>query len=60
LIASSVLHKDDLKPLYGLVPICLKGTGPRAERYTSEEGLPFAKREAPDLLNLVDEVSEYD
>lgn len=60
LIASSVLHKDDLKPLYGHVPICLRGTGPRAERYTNEEGLPFAKREAPDLLNLVDEVSEYD
>ena len=60
LIASSVLHKDDLKPLHGHVPICLKGTGPRAERYTNEEGIPFAKREAPDLLNLVDEVSEYD
>ncbi len=60
LIASSVLHKDDLKPLHGHVPICLKGTRPRAERYTSEEGLPFAKRERPDLLNLVDEVSEYD
>jgi hypothetical protein len=60
LIASSVLHEDDLKPLRGHVPISLKGTGPRAERYASEEGLPFAKREAPDLLNLVDEVSEYD
>lgn len=60
LIASSVLHKDDLKPLHGHVPIGLKDTGPRAERYTSEEGLPFVKRESPDLLNLVDEVSEYD
>lgn len=60
LIASSVLHKDDLKPLHGHVPIGLKGTGPRAERYTSEEGLPFVKRESPDLLNLVEEVSEYD
>nr|WP_321442587.1 RNA-directed DNA polymerase [uncultured Cohaesibacter sp.] len=60
LIASSALHKDDLKPLHGHVPICLKGTGPRAERYTNEEGIPFAKREAADLLNLVDEVSEYD
>ena len=60
LIASSVLHKDDLKPLHGQVPIYLKGTGPRAERHTSEDGLPFAKREAPDLLNFVNEVSEYD
>lgn len=60
LIASSVIPKDELKPLYGLVPICLKGTGPRAERYANEEGLPFVKRERPDLLNLVDEVSEYD
>lgn len=60
LIAASVLPKDDLKPLHGLVPICLRGTGPRAERHTNDEGLPFAKRERPDLLNLVDEVSEYD
>ncbi|MCJ2088013.1 RNA-directed DNA polymerase [Methylobacterium sp. E-005] len=60
LIASSVLHKDELKPLHGHVPICLKGTGSRAERHANEEGLPFAKREKPDLLNLVDEVSEYD
>jgi hypothetical protein len=60
LIASSVLPGDKLKPLYGQVPTCLKGTGPRAERYTNEDGLPFAMRERPDLLNLVDEVSEYD
>lgn len=60
LIASCVLPADELKPLRGHVPICLKGTGPRAERYTNEEGLPFAIRERPDLLNLVDEVSEYD
>lgn len=60
LIASSVLHEDELRPLHGHVPICLKGTGPRAERYTNEDGLPFAVRERPDLLNLVDEVSGYD
>jgi len=60
LIASSVLTKDALKPLHGHVPVCLKGTASRAERYTNEDGLPFARRESPDLLNLVDEVSEYD
>jgi hypothetical protein len=60
LIASSVLSEDKLEPLHGHVPICLRGTGPRAERYKNEEGLPFAIRERPDLLNLVDEVSEYD
>ena len=60
LIASSVLSSDELRPLHGHVPVYLKGTGPRAERYTNEEGLPFAKRERPDLLNLIDEVSEYD
>lgn len=60
LIASSVLQVDELKLLYGYVPTCLKGTGPRAERYTNEDGLPFATRERPDLLSLVDEISEYD
>lgn len=60
LIASSVLLKEDLKPLHGHVPVHLRGTGERAERYTNDEGLPFAKREGTDLLNLVDEVSEYD
>lgn len=60
LIASGVLPAEDLRPLYGHVPISLMGTGPRAERYTNEDGLPFAVREKPDLLNLVDEVSEYD
>jgi hypothetical protein len=60
LIASSALHKDDLTPLHGNVPTSLKGTAIRTERYTNEEGLPFVKRESPDLLNLVDEVSEYD
>jgi hypothetical protein len=60
LIAASVLPKDELKPLHGHVPIGLKGTGPRAERYINEKGLPFAKRERPKLLNLIDEVNEYD
>jgi hypothetical protein len=60
LIASSVLSEDDLKPLYGHVPTGLKGTALRAEHHTNEEGLPFAKREPPDLLDLVDEVSAYD
>jgi len=60
LIASSVLPSDQLRPLHGHVPTCLIGTGPRAERYINEDGLPFAMRERPDLLNLVDEVNEYD
>ena len=60
LIASSVLDEEALRPLYGRVPICLKGTGVRAERHCNEDGLPFAVRESTDLLNLVDEVSGYD
>lgn len=60
LIASAALQKDDLKPLHGHVPAHLKGTAARAERHTNEEGLPFARREKPNLINLVDEVSEYD
>lgn len=60
LIASSVLDKQALRPLYGYVPICLKGTAERANRYCNKDGLPFAIRESTDLLNLVDEVSGYD
>ncbi len=60
LIASAVLQDDEIRPLRGHVPINLRGTGPRAERYRNEDGLPFAARERPDLLNLVDEVSGYD
>lgn len=60
LIASSVLNEEARRPLYGNVPVCLKGTGRRAERYCNEDGLPFAVRESTDLLNLVDEVSGYD
>lgn len=60
LIASSVLDEDALRPLYGHVPICLKGTSVRAERHRNADGLPFAVRESTDLLNLVDEVSGYD
>jgi hypothetical protein len=60
LIASSVLDEDALRPLYGHVPICLKGTRVRAERHRNADGLPFAVRESTDLLNLVDEVSGYD
>lgn len=60
LIASSVLDEEALRPLYGHVPICLKGTSHRAERHYNEDGLPFAVRERTDLLNLVDEVSGYD
>ena len=60
LIASSVLQESALRPLYGHVPISLKGTGRRAERHCNEDGLPFAVRESTDLLNLVDEVSGYD
>ena len=60
LIASSVLDEDARRPLYGRIPVCLKGTGRRAERHCNEDGLPFAVRESTDLLNLVDEVSGYD
>ncbi|WP_198655724.1 RNA-directed DNA polymerase [Salinicola sp. CR57] len=60
LIASSILDQNDLKPLYDRLPTLLKRTSQKAERHVSDEGLPFAKRETPDLLNLVDEVSEYD
>lgn len=60
LISSSVLHDDSLRPLYDKVPIGLKATRSRAERYNNEDGLPFAVRERPDLLNFVDEISEYD
>lgn len=60
LIASSVLDKEALRPLYGQVPTCLKGTSQRAERHCNEDGLPFSVPEKTDLLNLVDEVSGYD
>lgn len=60
LISASVLPDASLHPLYGLVPTGLKGTGTRAARHNNGEGLPFAIRERTDLLNLVDEVSEYD
>ena len=59
-VASSVLDEAARRPLYGHVPICLKGTGRRAERHCKEDGLPFAVRERTDLLNLIDEVSGYD
>ncbi len=60
LIASSVLDEEERRPLYGHVPLCLRGTGRRAERHFNEDSLPFAMRESTDLLNLVDEVSGYD
>ncbi|MBR0663904.1 hypothetical protein GXW71_05975 [Roseomonas hellenica] len=60
LISASVLPPGDLQPLHGLVSSRLRGTGARAARHKNEDGLPFAVRERPDLLNLVDEVSEYD
>lgn len=60
LISASVLPEANLRPLYGLVPTTLKGTSTRTERHKNKDGLPFAVRERPDLLNLVDEVSEYD
>lgn len=60
LISASVLPEADMKHLHGLVPRGLKGTVTRAARYNNEAGLPFAVRERPDLLNFVDEISEYD
>lgn len=60
LIASSVLDEEEQRPLYGQVPVSLRGTGRRAKRHFNEDGLPFAMRESTDLLNLVDEVSGYD
>lgn len=60
LISASVLPDADLQRLHGLVPIGLKGTVTRAARFNNEDGLPFAVRERTDLLNLVNEVSEYD
>jgi len=60
LIAASGLSNESLRPLYGRVPIGLQGTTSRAKRYDNKDGLPFAVRERPDLLNLVDEISEYD
>lgn len=60
LISASVLPEANLQSLHGLVPIGLRGTVMRAARHNNEDGLPFAVREQTDLLNLVDEVSEYD
>lgn len=60
LISSAGLDDNKLRPLYGKVPTGLKATRIRAGRYDNEEGLPFAVRERPDILNLVDEISEYD
>lgn len=60
LISSAVLDDDSLRPLHGKVPTGLKATRARVGRYDNEEGLPFAVRERPDILNLVDEISEYD
>ena len=60
LISASALPDVYLRPLHGLVPIGLRGTVTRAARHNNEDGLPFAVRERTDLLNLVDEVNEYD
>lgn len=60
LIAASVLPENKRQALYDLVPIVLKGTVARTARYNNENGLPFTTREHNDLLNLVNEVSEYD
>lgn len=60
LISASLLPEAKLQTLHGSVPTKLKGTVKRAGRYQNEDGLPFYVRERPDLLNLVNEVSEYD
>lgn len=60
LISASALPETSLRPLYGLVSTGLKGTVERTAQHNNKEGLPFVAREQPDLLNLIDEVSEYD
>lgn len=60
LISASILPVADRQLLYGLVPTGLKGTAIRAARHSNKDGLPFAARERTDLLNLVNEASEYD
>lgn len=60
LISAHMLPEASQRSMYGLVATGLKGTATRAARHNNEMGLPFAVRERPDLLNLVDEVSEYD
>src|SRR3546814_16289268 len=55
LISSAVLDDDSLRPLHGKVPTGLKTTRARVGRYDNEEGLPFAVRARPDILNLEDE-----
>lgn len=60
LISASVLSEVYLQPLYGVVPIGLIGTVARTARHNNEDGLPFAARERTDILNLVDEVNEYE
>lgn len=60
LISASVLPDVTLQQLHGLVPTGLRGTVARAKRHDNKDGLPFALREKTDLLNLVDEVNEYD
>jgi hypothetical protein len=60
LISASVLSEANMQSLHGLVPIGLRGTVSRTARHNNEDGLPFTVRERTDLLNLVDEVSEYD
>ncbi|MNL55552.1 hypothetical protein D3C87_1789740 [compost metagenome] len=60
LISASRLPEGKLQALHGLVPTRLLGTVARAARHKNKDGLPFAVREPADLLNLVDEVSEYD
>lgn len=60
LIAAKALPTESLRPLYGVIPTQLKGTIDRSARHENDEGLPFATREQPDLLNLVDEISGYD
>jgi hypothetical protein len=60
LISASILPEADLHSLHGLVPTALLGTVARVALHHNEDGLPFAARERTGLLNLVDEVNEYD
>ncbi|MGY0782691.1 RNA-directed DNA polymerase [Azospirillum argentinense] len=50
LISASILPKENLRPLHGLVSTGLKGTVARVASHANDDGLPFAVRERTNLL----------